>query len=46
VPAERYSLTMEHGDAREFWFSTSGDLLKVSIPSRSLSATRSRLPPR
>jgi hypothetical protein len=46
VPAEHYVLTLLRGEAREFWFSTSGDLLKVSLPANSSTATRLSLPAR
>jgi hypothetical protein len=31
---------------REFWFTPSGDLLRVAIPAREVVATRTALPPR
>ena len=46
VGAEHYQLSLEGGDVREFWFSASGDLLKVYVPARSITATRSSLPAR
>jgi hypothetical protein len=44
VTARHYGLTFPGGDAREFWFSPSGSLLKVAIPARALVALRSSLP--
>lgn len=46
VPAEHYALALPGGNAREFWFSHSGSLLKVAIPARSIIAIRSSLPTR
>lgn len=46
VAAKRYALTLRAGDRREFWFSSSGDLLKVSLPASSIAATRLSLPAR
>jgi len=46
VPADRFSLRIEGGEEREFWFTSSGDLLRVAIPARELTATRTSLPPR
>lgn len=46
VPAQHYTLTLPGGDAREFWFSASGSLLKIAIPSRGIVAVRSSLPNR
>ena len=44
IPASHYGLTLPGGDAREFWFSTTGSLLKVAIPARGTVALRSSLP--
>lgn len=44
MPAEHYGLTLPGGDTREFWFSFSGSLLKVAVPSRSIVAIRASLP--
>jgi hypothetical protein len=44
VAAEHYSITLPGSDVREFWVSPAGDLLKVSLPGRSVTATRSSLP--
>jgi hypothetical protein len=44
VPAQHYGLTLPGGDTREFWFSLSGSLLKVAVPSRSIVAIRASLP--
>jgi hypothetical protein len=46
VAAEHYALTLPGGDAREFWFSFSGSLLKIAVPARSIVAIRFSLPPR
>jgi hypothetical protein len=46
VPADHYALALPGGDAREFWFTPSGSLLKVAIPARSIVAVRSSLPAR
>ncbi len=43
-PAEHYALTLPGGETREFWFSPSGSLLKIAIPSRGIVAVRSSLP--
>jgi hypothetical protein len=44
--AQHYTLTLPGGDRRDFWFSPSGDLLKVALPSSSITATRLSLPSR
>jgi hypothetical protein len=44
VPAVHYALALPGSDAREFWFTPSGSLLKVAIPARSIIAVRSSLP--
>jgi hypothetical protein len=41
VLAARYSLRLSRGESWEFWFSASGDLLKVAVPGTSVTATRS-----
>jgi hypothetical protein len=46
IGAEHYALTLHGDDRREFWFSASGDLLKVAIPAGSIIATRLSLPSR
>ena len=46
VAAEHYVLTLHGDDRREFWFSASGDLLKVALPSGPITATRLSLPSR
>ena len=46
VPAEHYALTLAGDDRREFWFSASGDLLKVALPAGPITATRLSLPNR
>ena len=40
APAERFSLTLPDGEARDFWVSPAGDLLQVAIPARAITATR------
>jgi hypothetical protein len=45
VAARRYLLRLSDGDERQFWFSPSGDLLQVAVPSQGIIATRSE-PPR
>jgi hypothetical protein len=44
--ADRFTLRLEDGEERIFWFTPSGDLLRVAIPRRDLVATRTSLPPR
>ena len=44
VAAQHYGLTLPGGDTREFWFSLSGSLLKVAVPSRTIVAIRASLP--
>lgn len=46
VQAERYALVLPGGDRREFWFSTTGDLLKAAVPASAIVATRLSLPAR
>jgi len=46
VPAEHYALALPGGHDREFWFSRSGSLLKITIPARSIVAIRASLPTR
>lgn len=46
VAADRFALQLEGGGTREFWFTTSGDLLQVAIPASEIVATRAALPPR
>ena len=46
VPADRFALRVEGGEEREFWFTSSGDLLRVAVPARELTATRTSLPVR
>ena len=46
LPADHFALLLDTGEEREFWFTPSGDLLRVAIPSRELVATRTALPPR
>jgi hypothetical protein len=46
VAAEHYALALPRGDRREFWFSASGDLLKVALPAGPITATRLSLPSR
>jgi hypothetical protein len=45
VAADHYVLRLPGGDSREFWCSPGGDLLKVEVPGRALTATRTA-PPR
>jgi len=45
LAARRYLLRLSDGDERQFWFTPSGDLLQVAIPSQSVIATRAE-PPR
>lgn len=45
LPADRFALHLEDGEERIFWFTPSGDLLRVAIPRRDLVATRTSLPP-
>ena len=44
VPAQHYALGLPGGEAREFWFSPSGNLLKIAIPARHIVAVRASLP--
>jgi hypothetical protein len=46
VPADRFVLRLDDGEAREFWFTPSGDLVRVAVPSSGIVATRTALPPR
>ena len=46
VLARRSILAIAGGETRAFWFSPTGSLLKVAVPSKSLTATRLSLPPR
>jgi hypothetical protein len=46
IAAEHYALTLPGDDRREFWFSASGDLLKVALPAGPITATRLSLPSR
>jgi len=46
VAAEHFAIALPGSDVREFWLSAAGDLLKVSIPGRAVTATRSSLPAR
>jgi hypothetical protein len=45
VACLRFRLSTADGDVRLFWFTSSGDLLRVAVPARELVATRSE-PPR
>lgn len=45
VPADRFTLRFGDGEERLFWFTPTGDLLRVAIPRRELVATRTSLPP-
>jgi len=46
LPADHFALLLDTGEERDFWFTASGDLLRVAIPSREIVATRTALPPR
>ena len=46
VAAEHYVLRLSGEDSREFWFSLSGDLLRVALPGNALTVTRLSLPGR
>jgi hypothetical protein len=46
IPADRFTLLLDTGEERDFWFTASGDLLRVAIPSREIVATRTAPPPR
>lgn len=46
VSALRFTLSIAENGTRDFWFTPSGSLLKISIPATSVSATRASLPPR
>ncbi len=46
IAAQRYVLRMADGDERHFWFTPTGDLLQVAVPSAALVATRAELPRR
>lgn len=46
VAADHFALRLDQDDVREFWFTPSGDLLRVAIPAQEVVATRSALPPR
>lgn len=45
LPADRFTLRLQDGEERLFWFTAAGDLLRVAIPRRELVATRTSLPP-
>ena len=46
VAADKFVLSFPDGETREFWFTSTGDLLRVAIPRSELVATRTTLPPR
>jgi len=46
VATQHYAIALPGSDVREFWLSTAGDLLRVAIPARAVTATRSSLPAR
>jgi hypothetical protein len=46
VAAQHYAIALPGSDVREFWVSAAGDLLKVFLPGRAVTATRSSLPAR
>lgn len=46
VAARRYLLRLSDGDERQFWFSPTGDLLQVAVPSAGVVATRAEMPSR
>ncbi len=46
LQARRYAITLPGADEREFWFSASGDLLKVALPASGITATRLSPPSR
>jgi len=46
IEADRFVLTFAGGETREFWFTRTGDLLRVAVPGSDLVATRTALPPR
>lgn len=41
--AQRFLLRMADGDERLFWFTSAGDLLRVSVPRQGLIATRTEI---
>ncbi len=43
VGAQRFLLRMADGDERAFWFTSGGDLLRVTIPRQGLVATRTEI---
>ena len=45
LPADHFALLLDTGEERDFWFTASGDLLRVAIPSREIVATRTALTP-
>jgi hypothetical protein len=45
LAADHYLLQLPGGDTREFWCSPGGDLLKVAVPGKALTAIRTA-PPR
>lgn len=45
LPADHFAILLDTGEQRDFWFTASGDLLRVAIPSREIVATRTALPP-
>lgn len=45
LSADRFTLRIADGEERLFWFTASGDLLRVAIPRRELVAIRTALPP-
>ncbi len=46
MAARHYLLSLPAGDDREFWISTAGDLLKVTLRARGVTATRLAPPSR
>jgi len=44
LPAEHYALVLPGEEGREFWYSRSGDLLKIALPGSAITATRLALP--
>ena len=44
LSAEHYAVVLPGEDGREFWFSRSGDLLKIALPGSGITATRLSLP--
>jgi hypothetical protein len=44
LAAEHYALVLPGEEGREFWYSRSGDLLKIALPGSAITATRLAIP--